>query len=135
MNPSTKYLIMMISLIAIGVSVYALVAINNLSTQQEQINNQESINKTIDTNFGKNFKRQNFIGNTTINHIENMTEGEVKLLKERTPMFGAIIKDLRTLINNQYMFSLPDNLNVSGVSNETDNFNLTKIEILSNMTQ
>lgn len=115
-----------IAIIAI-IGIYALNSwIDNLQ-QEKALTNQQIINQSIESKFNETWARQNFFSNATIFHIVNLTEQEVKLLNQRTPMFAAILENQRTLIHNQYLFS--KGLNVSAISNHTDNFDISNLTI------
>lgn len=87
--------------------------------------NQQSINDTVKYYFDNNFKRQDAAFNTTLLYIANLTEGQTKVLLARIPLFEALLQDVRLSIHNQYQFS--KQLNVSGISNKTDNLDLSQV--------
>lgn len=109
-----------------AIAVYAINSTAQRQQQQQDTQQGEQLNKTIQAKFDENFQRQNFLGNTTVAQVLNVTREIDKLLVERTPRFDKIeallnasIENQRTIISNQYRYSLPENLNVSGISNES----------------
>jgi len=108
------------------IGIYALNSWTEDLLRERADYQRQFLNETISAKFKENFERQNFLGNNTIFHLANLSEVELKILNERTPLFNAIIENQRTIIHNQYRFSLPENLNVTGISNHTDNLNLSK---------
>ena len=108
------------------IGIYALNSWTEDLSRERADKQRQFLNETITAKFNENFERQNFLGNNTIFHLANLSEAELRILNERTPLFKAIIDNQRTIIYNQYRFSLPANLNTTGISNQTDNLNLSK---------
>lgn len=112
--------------IAAAIAVYAFNSLGETLRQEKDQASSDYINKSINAKFDENFQRQNVLGNVTVEPIIKLETDIKSLLENRTARFDAIqekqdiiIANERTIIHNQYIYSLPDNLNVTGISNET----------------
>lgn len=121
-----KWVVIFFALAALAISIYGLNATLNMQRENRADIERSGIGTNLTQLFDENFKRQNVLGNVTVQPIIKLETDIKSLLENRTARFDAIqekqdiiIANERTIIHNQYIYSLPDNLNVTGISNET----------------